>query len=48
MSLEQNLFPDEVYDVGASHGIVPHVVNIDNRSATVLICKRPLLCKTFP
>jgi hypothetical protein len=34
--------------VGASHGILPHVANIDNRSAAVLLCKSSLLCTTFP
>jgi hypothetical protein len=34
--------------VGASHGILPHVANIDNRSATVLICKCSLLCNNIP
>jgi hypothetical protein len=35
------------YIVGASHGILPHVANIDNRSATVLICKCSLLCNNI-
>jgi hypothetical protein len=35
-------------DVGASHGILPHVANIDNRSATVLVCKCSLLCNNIP
>jgi hypothetical protein len=34
--------------VGAFHGILPQVANIDNRSATVLICKCPLLCNNIP
>jgi hypothetical protein len=34
--------------VGAFHGILPHTANIDNRSATVLICKCPLLCNSIP
>jgi hypothetical protein len=35
-------------DVGAFHGILPHVANIDNRSAMVLICKCSLLCNNIP
>jgi hypothetical protein len=34
--------------VGASNGILPHIANIDNRSATVLICKCSLLCNNIP
>jgi hypothetical protein len=34
--------------VGAFHGILPHVVNIDDRSATVLLCKCSLLCNSIP
>jgi hypothetical protein len=34
--------------VGACHEILPHVVNIDNRSATILICKCSLLCNNIP
>jgi hypothetical protein len=34
-------------NMGASHGILPHVANIDNRSATVLICKCSLLCNNI-
>jgi hypothetical protein len=34
--------------VGPFHGILPHVANIDNRSATVLICKCSLLRNNIP
>jgi hypothetical protein len=35
-------------DVGASHGILPHVAKICNRFATVLICKCSFLCNNIP
>jgi hypothetical protein len=34
--------------VGTFHGILPQVANIDNRTATVLICKCLLLCNNIP
>jgi hypothetical protein len=34
-------------NVEAFHGILPHVANIDNRSATVLIYKCSLLCNNI-
>jgi hypothetical protein len=37
-----------IRNAGASHRILPHVENIDNRSTTVLICKCSLLCNNIP
>jgi hypothetical protein len=34
--------------VGAFHGILPHVANVDNQSATVLIYECSLLCNNIP
>jgi hypothetical protein len=39
---------ERVTSVRAFYGILPHAANIDNRSATVLFCKCPLLCNNIP